>query len=183
MKKLFLGLLLVVAALGLSACGKKEDDVLQKMEAANTNETLLKNNEKVAFRETHYPADGAAESTWLYQDAKRYVFENDYGVFIDEDGDVYGLDKEENVKYRYLFVDNAYEEFKYNWEWLAGYVYSPEEELLFPKKRMACSISPQNFVILRITSYICQTTVTSRIRLIKFFFPMKWMPRLWSFRQ
>ncbi len=135
MKKKSLLLLFVMCMLALVACNedknklqKAEVNILQEMGEANSRETLTAKYEKIAFRKTYtYPDEIISE--YCYQDSERYVEENDYVIYIDEKGDVYGFDNEEKLAFRYLFIGDSYKEF-YDESDLAGYFYDGDIEVI-----------------------------------------------------
>lgn len=111
-RNVVLVLLAVILLVGcMSGCAKKDNAVLKQIDAANTTEALVKNNGRVAYRNSFYLTDGSVLSGYAYKDGNRYVVEDDYGVMIDENGDVYGFDTERNKTYRYLFTEGMYEEY------------------------------------------------------------------------
>lgn len=142
-------LLGILCLFQLTSCGNKgtesvdgesiiqniESNILKEMENANSEETLLAKYDKVAFRYTYTYADGVVDSEYCYKDADRYVRETDYGVEIDENGDVYGFSDEIKRAYRYAFVEDAYTDYKNEYSDLDYYVYSEEETILSQEEK------------------------------------------------
>ena len=104
-------------------------NIMQAMETANTDDSLLEKYDKVAFNYTYTLADGTETTQYAYQDADRYVTEYDGYIYIDEYGDVYGYDQENGKAFRCLFVGDAYDAFHES-EWLAGFKYDEVETVL-----------------------------------------------------
>lgn len=90
--------------------------LMQKLEAANSEEALLQKSEKVAFISAYSYADGIVVSQYNYADSQRAVVENDFGTVIDEQGDVYGFDNEEKRIFHVLFTDGAYEPYRESYQ-------------------------------------------------------------------
>lgn len=133
MKRLSVMLLCAGCVLSFAACGKaaeKEADgnILVEMVEANADETIMAKHEKVAFITAYSYADGETVSEYYYRDADRYVMENEYWMYVDENGDVYGFDYEENVAFRNIFAGDSYQEFRAG-EYLAAYEYDATEIL------------------------------------------------------
>lgn len=91
-------------------------DLIQKLEAANSEEALMQKNEKVAFTAAYSFADGTVASQYNYADSQRAVVENDYCIVIDEQGDVYGFNNEEKTTFHALFADGAYEPYRESYQ-------------------------------------------------------------------
>lgn len=133
-------LMLAVSLFGLSACGKSktEDSILMQLETANTTDALMENNERAAFTTSCYLADGNVDSSYAYKDQERFVLEDAYGIVVDENKDVYGFDNEMQAAYRYLYIENAYDELSdadFDAYILAGYAYSENEKLVSTEER------------------------------------------------
>lgn len=108
-------------------------DVLKEMEAVNETDVLQARYGKVAYRHTDYYADDSERSIYYYKDQERWVLESDGYVMINEAGDVYGYDEEEEKAFRSLFVGDTYEEFYSEWNYLVGYQYDGENETVLTK--------------------------------------------------
>lgn len=91
-------------------------DLIQKLEAANSEEALMQKNEKIAFTATYSFADGTVDSQYNYADSQRAVLEDDYCTVIDEQGDVYGFKNEEKTTFHALFADGAYEPYRESYQ-------------------------------------------------------------------
>lgn len=128
-----------------------ESDILKEMESANTEETLLSKHEKIGFRTTYTFADGTVCSTYSYGDSQRVVTEDDYGVVIDEHGDVYGFDNERKSAYHMLFADGTYEEYKDTYLNLDQFQVDAEESIVSQQEqddiiKVCTSVDDQSFV-------------------------------------
>lgn len=140
MKKLIV-IFMAVAMLCVTACGGKKGnegdmkEMLQRMETANSNEALMKNNDRVAYQIIYYYADGSEESSYIYMDHDRFAWEGPWGVVIDEKGEVYGFDDIEKMAYRHLFMEDTYEEFKQANEWLVLYAYGEKEVVISSEEK------------------------------------------------
>lgn len=120
------GCALSFAACGKTAAGETGEKILQEMEEVNANDALVEKYGRVAFNTTYFYPDGETVHEHYYMDAERYVMENEYWMYIDEAGDVYGFDYEADVAFRYLFAGDSYQEFAAE-EYLAGYTYDETE--------------------------------------------------------
>ncbi|MCD8347336.1 MAG: hypothetical protein LUD16_05160 [Lachnospiraceae bacterium] len=110
----------------------EEDNLLQELEEPNLLDELVARYGRVSFKNTYYWVDGT-ESEWtVYQDDTWYVDENYQNLLIDEDGDVYGIDYEENNKgFRFLFVGKTgYQSLKDEMEVVSLFAYNEDEQIL-----------------------------------------------------
>ena len=121
----------------LTGCGKSEetiaayseDDIFLLMEDANTRESYVENNERVAYEMTYFYSDDTKETLYTYQDAEHYVYEDKYMLMVADSEGIYGSNYETGRGYRMLFVgDGALKEY------IAGcpiswYQYAKSEQL------------------------------------------------------
>lgn len=118
MKKQTVLVLSVICLCMLTGCANVDINVnlkgnlLRDLEKPNAFSEIYKNNGsfRVDVFGTH--ADGTTDDYSMYYMGDTYVSVNKYGTEIDEHGDVYGFDIEQNAPYRYLFVGDSYEEYK-----------------------------------------------------------------------
>ncbi|MBQ0018630.1 MAG: hypothetical protein KBS63_05465 [Clostridiales bacterium] len=128
-----LTLLICIACLCLCACGAdKDDNTLEKIRDANLNNVLQEKGQTVSFRTDNYNAENEIESSYVYLNPDRVVYECKDRVEINEKGDVYGFDNVEQNFYRYLFLDGSYETFEVQ---VTGYVWNPDETVLSKEEK------------------------------------------------
>ncbi|MCD8347879.1 MAG: hypothetical protein LUD16_08045 [Lachnospiraceae bacterium] len=110
--------------------GSEDDEFLQELVEPNLLDELAAQYGRVSLTLTVFYTDGT-ESDWtIYQDNTYYVSEDEYGIMVDEGGDVYGIDYETEETYRYLFVGDAYESFREEMELPSCYAYSENEQIV-----------------------------------------------------
>ncbi|MCD8155428.1 MAG: hypothetical protein LUF78_12250 [Clostridiales bacterium] len=152
MKKLCLFMCAMCTGLMLTgvSAGAEEEDLLKEVEEANTLDAMVSKYGRVGYTVTQTSTDGTESVFTLYQDDTWYVVEDETGILVDENGDVYGSDYEADTSYRYLFIGDTYEDFCENSEYVSFFTYSENEQitseeviddLLYLETTMDCSES------------------------------------------
>lgn len=138
------GVLLVLMAAVLTGCngenqdteepqetGLAQEDIafLKELEEVNAIDSMAERNGRVFYTITEITADGTEDSYTVYEDEARYVLTDDYGILIEENGDVYGMDTEQGIPYHSLFIGDAYEDFVTDYKQKLVYAYDTEERI------------------------------------------------------
>lgn len=133
-----LGIMLILTSAVFVGCGEKNQDADNSQEVSsvqentsflsdlaeiNTIDSMVDRNGRVFYTIKEIMADGTNISYTIYQDKTRFVSVDDNGLLIEENGDVYGTDTEENLPIRYLFIGDTYDDFveEYKMEAICGY--------------------------------------------------------------
>lgn len=142
-----LGMMLVLTSAILAGCGGKEQvtdssqkisaeqediSLLKDMEEINTLDSMVERNGRVFYTLKEIMADGTDVSYTVYQDQTRYVEVDQYGILIEENGDVYGMDIEQDDHFPFhaLFIGDAYEDFMENYKVVSIYGYDEREKII-----------------------------------------------------
>lgn len=90
------------------------DDLLLKIDAANTNDNLAKLFDRIAYNVEEYTADGDANTGYRYCDKDQFVTVNGRDILIDKNGTVYGYESLYDSVYKYCFLGDSYKFIKEN---------------------------------------------------------------------
>lgn len=126
----------------LTACGKSTDnntdDILLKINEANTKEALKENNDKVGYSLVFSDANGSETAIFTYQDADTYLYDYYYdgihSLVVDQSGNMTYYYGAEDTYVTGLFVgENAYAEESSQWS-VTWYEYDLQEKIIDSKK-------------------------------------------------
>ena len=136
-RKWIAAILLLSLVFGASACSQADsvpEDILLKIDAANTRQAMLQNSPRIAYTTTLYDATGDATAVYTYCDSEKYVYDDGDNLTVDQAGTVTSYWREDDVYETTLYIgQGAYEtEQKLYWP-LSWFRYNPQETVTSSK--------------------------------------------------
>ncbi len=149
--------LLYVSCFIIAGCGKNKipDSYLVEIESVNTLETLTQKNGKILYLiEGYMKNDKRKYEQDVYKDSARYITTDASGTLVIENGSAYGVNRETNRPYRYLFP-GTYETFQRN-EISSSFYKADEGEHIISSKEEGDLIYLETKIPIESCGYICE---------------------------